>query len=61
MDCPWAIARIGFFGTGITWRVAEQIVNLIECFSESWANHSDLSQGHPKWWFSKGIQEFLSK
>ena len=20
-----------------------------------WANYSDLSRGHPKWWFSKGI------
>ena len=20
-----------------------------------WVNYSDLSRGHPKWWFSKGI------
>ena len=24
-------------------------------FHVNWANYNDLSRGHPKWWFSKGI------
>ncbi len=42
-------------GSTIFWGFHEVPDMFGDVFYYNWAIYNDLSRGHPKWWFSKGI------